>query len=116
MKNISGFTTEIINDVFIVTINFNRATFKNAEIMDKLLSNEIATGRSKLLIEMHNVEFVDSTFIGALVINLKKLVLLNGKLILVGLKPSVCSIILQTNLKRTFEIFTSREEALKNIE
>jgi anti-sigma B factor antagonist len=115
MGNVSDFTTEVIDNVFIVTINFHKATMENAGILDKLLSNEIDKGRNKLIIELHQVEFVDSTFLGALVINLKKLVAVNGKLILVGLKPSVCSVILQTNLSRTFEIFSSTKEALKNI-
>ena len=109
------FVTETVNDIFIVTINLKRATIEEAGELNKILSNAIVNGRNKLLIEMHDVEYIDSTFLGALVINFRKIMKLNGKFGLVGFKASLYTFIQQMSLDRTFDIYTSRTEAIKNI-
>ncbi|MFZ0452384.1 MAG: STAS domain-containing protein [Ignavibacteriaceae bacterium] len=115
MDNQSDFSTETVNDVFIVTINLKRATIEEAGGLNKILSDAILNGWNKLLIEMYGVEYIDSTFLGALVINLKKTIELNGKFGLIGFKASLHTFIQQISLDRTFEMYTSREEALNNI-
>ena len=115
MNNPNDFVTETVNDIFIVTINLKRATIDEAGNLNKILSDEILNGRSKILIEMHSVEYIDSTFLGALVINFKKTHELNGKFGLIGFNASLHTFIQQMSLDRTFEMYTSREEALNNI-
>lgn len=115
MNNPLHFVTETVNDAFIVTINLKRATIEEAGELNKILSDAIANGWYKLLIEMHHVEYIDSTFLGALVINLKKTIELNGKFGLVGFKASLHTFIQQMSLDRTFDVYTSREDALNNI-
>lgn len=109
----SDFTTEIIDNFFIVSVNLTRATFKEVNQFNKILSNAIRSGYDSILIEMCEVEYIDSTFLGALVVNLKKLMKTKSRFSLVGLKPSVYTIVQNTHLNRTFNIFTSRDEALK---
>jgi anti-sigma B factor antagonist len=115
MSNSIDMVTETVRDVFIVTINLKRATIEEASGLNKLLSNAIANGWHKLLVELHNVEYIDSTFLGALVINFKKIIELNGKFGLVGFKASLHTFIQQMSLDRTFDIFNTRIEALKSI-
>ena len=115
MNSIQDFTTETINDVFVVIINLKRATLEEAGRLSKILSMAINNGWKKLLIEMCDVEYIDSTFVGALVMNLKKMRESNGKLILVGLNTSLTALIQQINLDKTFQIFESRADAIKNI-
>ncbi|MEJ2614870.1 MAG: STAS domain-containing protein [Ignavibacteriaceae bacterium] len=115
MNNPHDFVTETVNDIFIVTIKIKRATIDEAGDLNKILSDAIVNGRTKFLIEMHDVEYIDSTFLGALVINLKKTYELNGKFGLVGFKASLHTFLQQMSLDRTFEMYVSREEALNNI-
>jgi anti-sigma B factor antagonist len=115
MNDHPEFATETVNDVFIVTINLKRATIEEAGRLNKILSSAILNGWNKLLIEMHDVEYIDSTFLGARVINFKKVMELNGKFGLVGFKASLHTFIQQMSLDRTFAIYTSRNEAIKNI-
>jgi anti-sigma B factor antagonist len=110
----SDIVTETVRDVFIVTINLKRATIEEASRLNKLLSDSIADGWNKLLIELHKVEYIDSTFLGALVINYKKIIELNGKFGLVGFKASFHTFIQQMSLDRTFEIYKTRTDALEN--
>ncbi|MFZ0456727.1 MAG: STAS domain-containing protein [Ignavibacteriaceae bacterium] len=113
--NTQDIITETVNDVFIVIINLKRATLEEAGIINKILLMAIGNGWKKLLIEMYDVEYIDSTFIGTLVLNLKKIKELNGKFGLVGLQSSLNNMIQQINLDKTFEIFKSRTDAIKNI-
>lgn len=116
MSILSNFTTESINDVFIVTVELLQATIEQASELNKLLLGAIEKGRHKIIIEMKEVEYMDSTFLGALIINLKKVGSSGGKFMLVGLKPSVETMVNQANLNKIFNIFESREEALNNIQ
>ena len=112
MRMLSNFTTESVNDVFIVTVNLHEATIEQAGEFNKLLSDIIENGYHNILIEMSEVNFMDSTFLGALIINLKKISPADGKLLLIGLKPIFNTMFLQTNLDKIFEISQSRTEAL----
>lgn len=113
MNNPPNFVTETVNDIFILTIKLKRATFEAAGKLNKELSNAIENSWKKILVEMDEVEYIDSTFLGALVINLKKVMEINGKFGLVGFKASLHTFIQQMSLDRTFEIYKSRSEALK---
>ena len=115
MNNLPDFVTETVNDAFIVTINLKRATIEEAGDLNKILSDAIVNGRSKLFIEMFDVEYIDSTFLGALVINLKRVIELNGKFGLIGFRASLHTFIQQMSLDRTFEMYATREDALNNI-
>ena len=115
MSILSNFTTESINDVFIVTVELLQATIEQASELNKLLLGAIEKGRHKIIIEMKEVEYMDSTFLGV-IINLKKVGSSGGKFMLVGLKPSVETMVNQANLNKIFNIFESREEALNNIQ
>jgi anti-sigma B factor antagonist len=115
MNNPPNFVTETVNDIFILTIKLKRATIEEASELNKVLSDAINNDWKKLLIEMEEVEYIDSTFLGALVINFKKIIAINGKFGLVGFKASLHTFIYQMSLDRTFEMYESREEALKQI-
>lgn len=111
----NDFTSEIINDLFIITVNLTRATFKDVSKLQKLLSDAIRNGFKKILIEMNEVDYVDSTFLGLLVVYLKETIKTKGKICLVGLKPSVYTLVQHTHLDKTFNIYISRDDALKNM-
>lgn len=114
MDYLADFKTNTINDVFILTVNLSRATLKEAGELNKILSKAISEGWIKIIIELDMVEFIDSTFLGVLVINLKKVTELNGNLRLKGFQPTINTIIEQISLNRTFKNYSSLEEALKN--
>lgn len=114
MKNPQNFVAEIVDDTFILTIKLKRATIEAASGLNKELSNAIENGWKKILVEMDEVEYIDSTFLGALVINFKKVMEIKGKFGLVGFKASLHTFIQQMSLDRTFELYKSRSEALKN--
>ncbi len=108
------FTKEIFGEVIVHTVNLSRATLKEAEEFKKILSDEIDGGSKKLVVDLTHCEFIDSTFLGALVVSLKRVTSLGGDLRLVGFQPSVHSMFELTRMYRVFEAHPNKDEALKS--
>jgi anti-sigma B factor antagonist len=73
-------------------------------------------GRTKVILDLSNVTFVDSSGIGALVATSRSLSANDGELRLVGLSPAVQTVFELTRLYRAFEIHGSEEEALDSFD
>ncbi|MBI2419025.1 MAG: STAS domain-containing protein [Ignavibacteriales bacterium] len=108
------FTRETYTDVIVEVVNLTRATLKEAEEFKKVLSEEIDKGTRKLIVDLRECEFIDSTFLGALVVSLKKITALGGDLRLVGFQPSVHSMFELTRMYRVFEAFQTRQSAVES--
>lgn len=108
------FNKEKIEDVLIITLEIPRATLKEAEEFKNDLTNEIELGVRKIIVDLTGCEFIDSTFLGALVVSLKKLTSLGGDLRLIGFQPAVHSMFELTRMYRVFESYKSRDEAIKS--
>jgi anti-sigma B factor antagonist len=65
-----------------------------------------------IIVDMSNLDFVDSAGIGALVAFLRKADENQIRLCLCGLKPAVRDVFLRCRLHRVFEIFPHLEQAL----
>ncbi|AFH48124.1 Anti-anti-sigma regulatory factor [Ignavibacterium album JCM 16511] len=103
-----------IGDVLIETINLHRATLREAEEFKQQLTEDIELGNRKIILDLSACEFIDSTFLGALVVSLKKVTNLGGDLRLVGFQPAVKSMFELTRMHRVFENFGSVEEAVNS--
>lgn len=106
------FTKEIHDNVIVEVVNLERATLKEAEQFKKVLIDDIKDGHKNLVVDLNSCEFIDSTFLGALVVSLKKATSLGGDLKLVGFQPAVNSMFELTRLHRVFEAFRTREDAI----
>ena len=108
------FTVERIKDIMIVKVNFSRATLKESKDLKNILFDGIDIGERKIIVDLSMCEFVDSTFMGTLVVSLRKVSALNGDLKLVELHPSARALFELARLFRIFETFNSREEAIES--
>jgi anti-anti-sigma factor len=106
------FIKETHGDVIVEVVGLSRATLKEAETFKQTLSNDIETGARKIVVDLRECEFIDSTFLGALVVSLKRLTGLGGDLRLVGFQPAVHSMFELTRMYRVFEAFDSKEDAI----
>ena len=77
----------------------------------KVLEEE--AGRD-LVIDLDQVQFIDSSGLGALLSGLKNAGLRSRGFILVGLQPRVRSMFELTRLQRVFDIYPKLEEALSD--
>jgi len=108
------FFREEIGDVIVLTVNLRRATLVEAEEFKDILINDIQRGFKKIVVDLSTCEFIDSTFLGSLVVSLKKLTGLGGDLRLVGFQPAVHSMFELTRMYRVFESFKSSDEAVES--
>jgi anti-anti-sigma factor len=104
------------NDVVVVVINLSRGTLNEAEQLGNLLDEEIASGCKKLIIDLEKCEFIDSTFIGTLVLRFKKLNEKGGKLKLIIPDKQQGVLFAVTNTLRFFDTFKSRKEAVDSFQ
>jgi anti-anti-sigma factor len=101
-------------NVVVLTVKLKRATLVEAEEFKQTLVNDIQRGFQKIVVDLSSCEFIDSTFLGSLVVSLKKLTGLGGDLRLVGFQPAVHSMFELTRMYRVFESFKSVDEAVKS--
>jgi anti-anti-sigma factor len=106
------FIKEDRGDVIIEKVNLTRATLKEADEFKQTLAEDIESGKKKIVVDLSDCEFIDSTFLGSLVVSLKKITSLGGDLRLVGFQPAVHSMFELTRMYRVFESYKTREEAV----
>ena len=90
------------------------ATLKEADEFKNQLMEEINRGNKKIVVNLSHCEFIDSTFLGSLVVGLKNITGSGGDLRLVGFQPAVSSMFELTRMYRVFESFKTPEEAIKS--
>jgi anti-sigma B factor antagonist len=81
------------------------------DVFLKVLEEE--AGRD-LVIDLDQVQFIDSSGLGALLSGLKNAGLRSSRFILAGLQPRVRSMFELTRLQRVFDIYPKLEEALSD--
>ncbi|MFQ5824549.1 MAG: STAS domain-containing protein [bacterium] len=105
---------KLINDILLLKIDTQRATVELSSEFKKELKKQIEKGKTKIVVDLSDAEFMDSSFLGALVTGLKQVRLKGGQLKIVGLQPPIGAMFELTRMNRIFEIFYSVEDALKN--
>lgn len=109
------FERRIAYGFVVEKVNLTRATIKEAQEFKLLLEEDILRGHTIIIVDLSECEFMDSTFIGVLVVTFKKLLKLGGSLKIV--KPGLFanSILNYTGSIEVFEIFDTLKEALDSI-
>jgi len=80
------------------------------------LNDAIAEGARGVVIDMSGVEFIDSTGLSVLLNGLRRVTRADGKLALVVTNPTVLRLFEITKLDSTFDIQSSREEAVARVQ
>jgi len=108
------FKKEVFDGVSLFKVSITRATMNEAEEFKFILSEEIGKGSKNLVVDLSECEYIDSTFLGTLVVTLKKVTTQGGDLRLIGFKPAVRSMFELTRMYRVFETFDTKDEAVKS--
>ncbi|HHM01929.1 MAG TPA: anti-sigma factor antagonist [Caldithrix abyssi] len=109
-----SFNFEEKNNVLVVNIEEKRATVEISGKLKEELLSKIDEGHQNIIVNLGNSDFVDSSFLGALVAGLKKATMKGGDLKIVGLHPPVRAMFELTRLFRIFDIFETVDEALNS--
>lgn len=116
IKNLDDFTRTIYNDVIIYKLNFTRATFKEAQYFRDLVIEDIKAKKLKMIVDLSECDYIDSTFLGALVIILKKAAYYSGEIKYI--KPNACALALikLTGLYSIFNLYSNLKDAVESFE
>jgi anti-anti-sigma factor len=98
----------------IATVNIEKATILEALDFKSYLDEEIYKGNHNIIINLKECEFLDSTFIGVLVVTWKKVKAKGGKLKLVKPGKFAQTVFHLTGTIEIFETYDSIEEALSS--
>lgn len=101
-------------EVVIEEVNLVKATREQAEEFKIILLNHIEEGNTKLVIDLHQCDFVDSTFLSTLLIALKAVMAKGGILKIAALKNDVAEVMEATGMYKVFEIYSSISEAVES--
>ncbi len=104
-------TTREADGKTIVAVGGEIDVYTAPKLRDKL-SELVATGAYDIVVDMHEVEFLDSTGLGVLVGGLKKVRAHDGSLRLVCNQDRLLKIFRITGLAKVFVIHETADEAL----
>jgi anti-anti-sigma factor len=104
--------SEKFSDVTVIHVFLTRATLAKAVSFKEYVSDIITNGAHKIIIDLSICEYIDSTFLGAMVAMLKKVNALNGDLRLVYNKEVPSLLFVLTRMDKVFKTFTSLDDAL----
>ncbi len=108
------FKLEKFGDVAVIHVYLIRATLAKAVGFKDFVGEIIADGVTKIVIDLSSCEYIDSTFLGAMVALLKKVNSLNGDLRLVYNKEIPSLVFVLTRMDKVFKIFLSMQEAIES--
>ncbi|NWG29514.1 MAG: STAS domain-containing protein [Ignavibacteriaceae bacterium] len=98
----------------IATVKSEKATILEALEFKSILDEKIYSGHHNIVIDLQHCEFMDSTFIGVLVVTWKKVKSKGGKLKLVKPGNFAQTVFHLTGTVEIFETYDSVEEALSS--
>ena len=88
-EDLSDYIVELNQDSAVIIVKFFRGSYKDAREFNNVLTQIIDDGFQKIIIDFQHVDFIDSTFLGTLVIGLKKIRNAGGKINIINLNHSV---------------------------
>jgi anti-sigma B factor antagonist len=97
--------------LLVIRVNDARIDAGRTAAFKSYLEDRIRSGDSRLILDLTQVQFVDSSGLGALVFGLKS-VGPGGLFALVGLTGSVVRLFSMTRMDRVFPLYASVDEAV----
>ena len=105
-----------VNDLVIEVVNLSRATYKEASQLKKNLDEVIRDNQKKIIVDLSQCEFIDSTFLGVLVLSLKSSAKIGGDVRLVKPAEVVKTLMEKAGTLNVFNLYDSMDEAIRSYE
>ncbi|HQF42065.1 MAG TPA: STAS domain-containing protein [Ignavibacteriaceae bacterium] len=106
-----------INDIVIQVVNLSRATYREANVLKKNLDELISAHKQqKIIVDISRCEFIDSTFLGALVLALKSSAKINGDIRIVKPDEVAKALMEKVGTLNVFNMYNTLDEAIKSFE
>lgn len=109
-----NFETEIKNEIALVTVKAGRLDASIAPDLKKTVADIVATGTSRIMLDLELVQFMDSSGLGA-VISSFKLTGQKGEFVICNMNEAVEEIFTLTHMDRLFDIYPSVDEGFQKM-
>lgn len=109
-------TEEKIDDVLVVKTSYTSVTTVNAAPFKQFLITKIDNGEDKIVVDLSDIGYMDSSFLGSLVLSLKKSVASGGilKLIISKDENPLRTMFENTQMFKVFEAYQDLDSALNS--
>ncbi|NIJ53656.1 STAS domain-containing protein [Dyadobacter arcticus] len=103
--------TRETNRVVMATILPVEASLANSDPFKEEMISLMVQGARLIIVSFENVNYIDSSFLGSLVVALKYALPRNIDIYLVSLKPDVHNLLTLIRMDKVFKIFKDYDEA-----
>ncbi len=103
-----------VGDITIVTVNLDTSTVEDALEFKEYMMATINSNNVKLVVDLSETDYIDSTFLGALVASLKKVTAKKGELKLVCNQKMISMLFIIAGMDKIFKIFEDLDSAIKS--
>jgi len=108
------FEKKICADVIVEMVNLTRAIWKEAGELKKILDEDVLLKYRRIVVDISKCEFMDSTFLGALVLAQKKIRQLGGEIKLVEPLHVMHLLLEKACTLKLFDSYTTQREAIES--
>ena len=99
----------------LIEVTVSEANLENADAFKSQVIELLSTHTKSVVIDLNKVEYIDSSFLGALVAILKHAITIKKEVVLVNLKKDVKDLLLLIRLDKVFKIYDNYKEALSHL-
>jgi anti-sigma B factor antagonist len=92
------------------------ATLSNADLFKEEMIALVANGYKYIIVSFENVNYIDSSFLGGLVVALKYAMPRKTDIYLVALRPDVRNLLTLIRMDKVFKIFENYEQAMETLD
>ncbi|MGV3703849.1 MAG: STAS domain-containing protein [Arcticibacter sp.] len=89
----------------VATIMIAEANMEQADLFKHALITELDSGRKQIVISFEKVQYIDSSFLGALVAALKHALANGGDLAVYGLNENILNLFEMIRMDKVFKVF-----------
>jgi anti-anti-sigma factor len=109
-----NFLTIDKGDIIIEVVNLVKATGDQAEEFKRVLLKHIQDNKTRLIVDLHQCDFVDSTFLSTLLIAQKAIMKKGGSLKIASPRSDVAKVLEATGMGSVFDIHPNISDAIKS--
>ncbi len=103
---------ELENDIVLLSIEGDIDLYTASDLKDNIFE-QLDFGKTKIIIDLENVTYIDSSGIGTLITSLSKIKKLNGQMCIINVYDSVKKVFELTKLTTFFRIYPDEAEAVR---
>lgn len=110
-----NFSKQVEENITVITVNITEASMNQSEDFKNYLYLNCTEEAPKLVIDLSQIKYMDSSFIGALVSGLKHVLTKQGEMTLVNIQSDVMALFELTRLDKVFKIYPTVTAAINSL-